>query len=295
MDLLDTYQRDGWVRVSGVIDAARIDNLMTVYRNDLRPCRSKFYRQNTNRYEANSIDSHGHVTNSFLDVHGYERLPHVRQHVLDILFAPALLSTLAEATGHPKFNLMQSMLFDKNAATPPHQDWWYLDSVPNGELAAAWIALEDIPAAAGRFYLMSGTHGMKLHDDLRSLRHDVWLGLMRDFVDNHPEQVEAPEMRKGDVIIWNSRTIHGALPTQDPSLSRKSLTAHYLPDGMSFGNLFVRKDWIDLKSYGKHRYFANQPEYGLVTDVKSRLKVAVYNHPGLMRLARRVQNALNRG
>lgn len=295
MGLADQYRRDGWVKVPGLLDPALIDTLMAVYSQDLLPSASRFFRQNTNRYEPNNVDRYGHVTNSFLDPHHYRGVPRVRQGVLRILFDPALKAALAEATGHPGLNLMQSMLFDKNAATPPHQDWWYLDSVPNGQLAAVWIALEDIPAEAGRFYLMSGTHEMDLHDDLRSLRHDTWLGLMKQYVDSHREDVDAPDMRKGDVIIWNSRTIHGALATQDPALSRKSLTAHYLPEGMAFGNLFVAKDWVAFTQDGPYRYFANQPEYSLGADMKARLKVAVYNNPALMRMARSVQKLLHRG
>ncbi|MFV3128139.1 phytanoyl-CoA dioxygenase family protein [Niveispirillum sp. KHB5.9] len=295
MGLAEDYRRDGWVKVPGLIDSARVDALMAAYADDLLNSPAKFFRQNTNRYEPNRVDAHGHVINSFLDPHHYKRVPRVREGVLQILFDPALKAALAEATGHPGLDLMQSMLFDKNAATPPHQDWWYLDSVPNGQLAAAWIALEDIPAEAGRFYLMSGTHEIELHDDLRSLRHDRWLGLMKDYVDTHPHAVDAPAMRKGDVIIWNSRTIHGALATQDPTLSRKSLTAHYLPEGMAFGNLFVRKDWVAFTQDGPYRYFANQPEYSLGADIKARLKVAVYDSPALMRLARLTQRTLGRG
>ena len=39
--------------------------------------------------------------------------------------------------------MVMSMLFDQNAGTPAHQDC-YLDSLPHGNMTAAWIALEDI-------------------------------------------------------------------------------------------------------------------------------------------------------
>lgn len=286
------YRADGWVKVPGVISAEKVDALMSAYDRDLKPSGSKFYRQNTNRYEGNSIDPYGHVTNSFLDPHNYESIACLRAATLDIFFDERLLEVLTAATGHPRFHLMQSMLFDKNAATPPHQDWWYLDSVPNGQLAAAWIALEDIAPEAGRFYVMSGMHEISLHEDLRSLRHDHWLELMREYVDTNRDKIVAPEMKKGDVIIWNSRTIHGSLPTQDPKFSRKSLTAHYLPAQLKFGNLFVTKDWVKLTRFGDHSYFANQPEYSLLNDAMARIKVATYNNPTLMRAARWVQGRL---
>lgn len=287
--LRDAYERDGWVLVPGAVAPARIDRLMAAYAADLRPSRAKFFRQNTNRYEQNAVDGHGHVTNSFLDPHNYETIPAIREAILDLLFDDGVQRHLAEATGFDRFHLMQSMLFDKNAATPAHQDWWYLDSVPNGRLAAAWIALEDIAEAAGRFYLMSGTHEVVLHQDLRRLRHDDWLALMADYCAANPDRLAAPALARGDMIIWNSRTIHGALPTRDPGRSRKSLTAHFLPADLRFGNLFVAKDWVTLRAYGEHRYFANQPEYSLTNDLKARVKTAIYDNPALMRAARRIQ------
>ncbi len=287
--LLDAYRRDGWVLVPQAVAPARIDRLMVAYAADLRPSGRKFFRQNTNRYEPNAVDAHGHVTNSFLDPHNYESLPAIREAILDLLFDDTLQARLSEATGFSRFHLMQSMLFDKNAATPAHQDWLYLDSVPNGQLAATWIALEDIAEAAGRFYLMSGTHEVALHQDLRRLRHDEWLALMAEYCAANPQRLAAPAMRRGDMIVWNSRTIHGSLPTRDPACSRKSLTAHFLPAELRFGNLFVAKDWVTLRPHGGHSYFANQPEYSLANDLKARVKTAIYDNPALMRMARRLQ------
>lgn len=284
--LSESYLRDGWVLVPQAVAPRHIDQLLAAYETDLKASRRRFFRQNTNRYEPNSVDRHGHVTNAFLDPHNFESLPPIREAIFALLFDGALQGALAEATGFERFHLMQSMLFDKNAETPAHQDWWYLDSVPEGHLAAAWIALEDIAEAAGRFYLMSGTHEVVLHQDLMRLRHSEWLSLLADYCRANPDRLEAPALKKGDVVIWNSRTIHGALPIRDSRYSRKSLTAHFLPAELGFGNLFVRKDWIQLKAQGDHYYFANQPEYSLLNDLKFRLKVAIRNNPTLMRGAR---------
>ena len=53
------------------------------------------------------------------------------------------MEALRRIAGFETFSLMQGMLFDLITATPAHQDWYYLDSVPSGNLIAAWIALED--------------------------------------------------------------------------------------------------------------------------------------------------------
>ena len=93
----------------------------------------------------------------------------------------------------------------------------------------------------------------------------------------------------GDVIFWNSRTIHGALPTLDRAFLRKSLREHYLPENLAFGNLFVTKDWITLSKSWLHKYFANQPEYSARSLILARAKSAMYNRPQLLRPARRLQ------
>ncbi|MGC4062184.1 MAG: phytanoyl-CoA dioxygenase family protein [Aquabacterium sp.] len=283
----DHYDQNGYVIFPSQISPELIDRFLSLYRRDIFKTKTKFYRQNTNVYDCNRYTSHDHVIQSFLDVHNYKRFPEFRQAALDIFFSPHLLSALTQATGHRQHNLMQSMLFDANAATPPHQDWWYLDTVPNGNLMGIWIALEDIHEDAGRFYVLPGSQNIHLHE--ANLPHSEWLQRMRSHLDAHPEQLYAPPLKKGDVLIWNSRTIHGSLATKDLRHSRKSLTAHFMPSSMTFGNLFTAKPWIEYERYGEFQYFANQPEHSLKAEMVSKLKVAVYDSPRLMRLVRKFQ------
>jgi len=205
-----------------------------------------------------------------------------------VYFSEPMLSALREITGARDVRLMQSMLFDLNTATAPHQDCWYLDSVPSGRLLAAWIALEDIDERAGRFFVLPDSCDAELHAE--GMPHSEWLRRLRVHVDAHSAEAYAPALRKGDVLFWSSRAIHGALPTQDERFSRKSLTAHYLPEGEVFGNIWKRKDFVKFDTWQGHEHFANQPEYSVVSDLVSRGKRLLYNHPKLMQLARRFQS-----
>lgn len=281
------YQENGYVVVPGLIHQEHIDQLMFFYERDILKSKAKFYRQNTNVYDLNRYTSAGHVIQSFLDVHHYKRFPEFRQAALDLYFSDSMKAGLSAVTGYGKHNLMQSMLFDANAATPPHQDWWYLDSVPNGKLLGAWIALEDIHEDAGRFYVMPGTQNVCLHE--ANLPHSEWLVRLRKYMNEHADNISAPALKRGDVLFWNSRTIHGALETRDQKYSRKSLTAHFMPADMTFGNLFTSKPWIQYENVGDNLYFANQPEHSLKAELVSKLKVAVYDSPRLMKLARKFQ------
>jgi phytanoyl-CoA hydroxylase len=44
----------------------------------------------------------------------------------------------------------------------------------------------------------------------------------------------APALSKGDVLSWAAKTIHGSLRTTEPMLSRRSFTAHFIPDRSRF-------------------------------------------------------------
>jgi ectoine hydroxylase-related dioxygenase (phytanoyl-CoA dioxygenase family) len=66
----------------------------------------------------------------------------------------------------------------------------------------AWIALEDIEEDGGRFYVIPQTHKTVMHES--GMPHSVWLVRMKEYGDTHADKVFAPELKKGDVVFWNS-------------------------------------------------------------------------------------------
>lgn len=288
-DLCTHYDRHGYVVVRNLLPPHVISRLLDLYRRDIVPSRHPFFRQNTNAYQRNELTDHGFVRQSFLDIHDYAKYAEFSAVARDVFSHQALLECLASITGVQTVRLMQTMLFDLNAATPAHQDWYYLDSAPGGRLIAAWIALEDIDERAGRFYVMPGSQHMDFEPRRAGRTHAEWLAVIKDYVADHPDALSAPALRAGDVLFWNSRTIHGSLETQDQRFSRKSLTAHYLPDGLEFGNLFTVKRNIEYKSHGPLSYYRNQPDYSLWNRFKFSVKVRAYNNPAARETLRAVR------
>ena len=291
-DLRNYYDEEGYCVCRNLIPHHLIDRLVQRYEEDIVPSDYPFFRQNTDTYERNRYTEHGYVKQSFLDIHDYEKFSAFSLCAREIFTSAAIRHALQAVTGFDDFNLMQTMLFDANTESVPHQDWWYLDSVPNGHLLGAWIALEDIDERAGRFYVLPKSFSVDLHSDTPDMKHIDWLERIEAYVKDHANERVAPALSKGDVLFWNSRTIHGALPTRDPSYSRKSLTAHYLPSHMSFGNLFIKKDFIQYKSHNGMKFFRNQPDYSWINRVKSGVKKSIYDSPALMRNVRRLQRFL---
>lgn len=287
----DHYSEHGYVVLRGIVPQTAIDALLDFYRKQIVPSRYPFFRQNTNAYEANKLSASGYVQQAFLDIHDYTRFPQFSTAARDIYCAPYMIEALRRVCGFESFALMQTMLFDMNTETPPHQDWYYLDSAPAGNLVAAWIALEHIDKRAGRFYVLPRSQSLDF--EAKSGRsHAQWLAAIRSYVDRHSEQISAPELCAGDVLLWNSRTVHGSLPTQDPAYSRKSLTAHYLPTGFEFGNLFSVKSNLQYKQYAGVSYYRNQPDFSRWNRLKFAIKTRAYNYPLLRESLRTARDAL---
>jgi phytanoyl-CoA hydroxylase len=169
LTLQDYYRANGYVVIPQLIPNDSIDALLNIYKRDIIPSKYPFFRQNTNRYEANEINEFGYVKQAFLDIHDYQNFTEFSAIAKKNFCGVEIHQALKEITGSKACNLMQTMLFDANTETTPHQDWWYLDSVPNGHLLGVWIALEDIEEKAGRFFVMPKTITVDLHSDTPDL------------------------------------------------------------------------------------------------------------------------------
>ena len=55
-------------------------------------------------------------------------------------------------------------------------------------------------------------------------------------------EIRAPKLNKGDVLFWNSWTIHGSLKSNSKTSSRRSITNHVIPNQ----DLFLKLQSIKL-------------------------------------------------
>ena len=151
----------------------------------------------------------------------------------NILVCKALKSILGE-----KPKIVQSMYFAGNSATWEHQDSYYLDSEKIGLMTAGWLALEEIKADAGRFFICPESHKIDLGrqniENNIADNHDKYIAKVVSIIKSKNMPIKAPYMTTGDVLFWNSWTIHGSLDSQSKTHSRSSITMHAIPESHKF-------------------------------------------------------------
>jgi ectoine hydroxylase-related dioxygenase (phytanoyl-CoA dioxygenase family) len=105
------------------------------------------------------------------------------------------------------------------------------------QLAAAWIALEDVHPDAGPLAYYPGSHRIPKFDwgnasgliySSDAPRNELDF---RDHIDNEcarkglKREVVVP--RKGDVFLWHGALAHAGSPVRNPALTRRSFVVHY--------------------------------------------------------------------
>ena len=192
-----------------------------------------YYSQSVNKWLQPTVNAHNHLVVSILNPSKHTHLGTLSKSVQKIIYSQEVLCALrALFPESPNFVCWQDMLFDFSTGTVPHRDTWYLDTSPPGSLVGAWIALEDISLDSGAFYVVPSSHNISSSDELLE-DHSLYVKQIRESLRNSNVPIRPLTVPAGSLILWHSSLIHGSTPNIDPSLSRKSITAHYYPLGMA--------------------------------------------------------------
>lgn len=226
------YEAQGYVVRHRVVPDALIDACVEVYERDVLAYQQPLLRQSTFR-ERHALSADGAMTNALLNPHSLKGpLEHAARAIRAITDCRPLADALTETTGFAAHSVLQTMMFEQSI-TEPHQDWVYLDSRPAGHLVAAWIALEDISPEASRFFVVPGSQGFQRRFTREQVLNGDYTQAMQAVVDEIADQITVPMLSKGDVLFWNSGTIHGSIEGRDPARTRRSLACHFLPQGFA--------------------------------------------------------------
>lgn len=258
------FATDGYVIFKNVIPIDLINKVLKELEN-LKKTNKKYISQNTHRVYSfkNTLDDNGFLVNSIQSPSRHVMLGKLRKNIIEILTHENLFMAISSLSpGNSQYICWQDMLFDKSTGTIDHRDVYYLDTWPVGKMNAAWIAMEDIDKDCGTFHVWKGSHLSYDPNEIKSTAGKDVIQATEKLIKDKKLKKTSAIINKGDVLIWNSLTLHGSDNPLRKGLSRKSLTAHYYPVGSYRSDGKNRKDLINdiskMKSYGsKNIYFAN--------------------------------------
>jgi phytanoyl-CoA hydroxylase len=236
----DYYDREGYVVFRNLIPSELCDQARLAFEQEVKPYKGYMYRQTTSGSpEKHIFTESGYVLNSILNIQdlNIETFPQFQEISLSIITHSKMYDAVKTILGEPG-KLVQSMYFEGNPSTWAHQDTYYLDSTKVGEMTAAWIAIEDIQPGAGRFYIYPGSHKIDVVKNRGNFdiafNHYQYKSFILNAIKKYGLECRAPVMRKGDVLFWSAKTIHGSLETRQPAYSRCSFTAHFIHESAGF-------------------------------------------------------------
>jgi phytanoyl-CoA hydroxylase len=157
-----------------------------------------------------------------------------------LAFSPVATSFLEELFGAPPA-LIQSLTFWKSSEQAIHQDFSYVHHHRRlGELAAAWIPLEDIHPDAGPLVYYKGSHlpdQLGFYDwgqgsilasrDADQSVYDGYTNHLERIIEERNLQPSIFLPKRGDLLLWHGALIHGGTPMRNPELTRRSFVSHY--------------------------------------------------------------------
>jgi phytanoyl-CoA hydroxylase len=250
------YQQNGYLVIRNLIPTELCDRARSVFAQEIKPFDGYLYRQpSSGAAEKHILTDHGYMLNSILNIQNLnkKKFPAFQKTILEIITHRNLYEAVQTILGEPGI-IVQSMYFEGNPATWPHQDTYYLDSTRIGEMTAVWIALEDIHPGAGRFFVYPGSHTIDMANnggdfDI-AFNHLKYKELVLNVVKKYDLECRAPALQKGDVLFWASKTIHGSLETSQPQFSRSSITTHFIPESADFLQFQSRQKKLMLRQVG---------------------------------------------
>lgn len=217
-------------------------------------------------YSSESFDRYESVFDLYVN---FESARRVCFHPVVLRFLELLFETPPVA--------FQQLLFQRSNQHPIHQDTAYVCLEAPLQMAATWIALEDVVPGRGELTYYEGSHRIAHHffrdgskrfspavDDEQAARRHVLaeaerLGCVkRDFL-----------AKKGDVLVWAADLAHGSNPRTRPDHeTRMALVTHYCPTSTRPFYFRFLPENRGIQAYGEvahmASYYYSLPARGIV-------------------------------
>jgi hypothetical protein len=233
----EVYARDGIVQIPGLINIDNIDQVKSVYMNQVLTDQSLAI--------DDGVPDDDPLARYPRFVHPHRRTDiEAGRLALELMLDSRILNVVNALIG-PALGA-QSMFYFK----PPgargqamHQDNTFLRAHPETCLAA-WIAVDDVDAENGGLAVVPGSHQVELVCPEEADLSESFTNAEVPIPDGL-SKVQT-KMKAGDVLFFHGSVVHGSRPNTTTDRFRRSLIFHYIPEDSTeiaaFYNPLVRPD-----------------------------------------------------
>lgn len=259
--LIKTWHKDGYAIMPGAIDPALIDAYQTQIKTLSAAQPSPLLMTSAALDAPKHYDaSIARETKSIRIVDDYVYCEGSRA----LLFHSRLKWFLQAVFERPAM-LTQSLRFEKGSEQALHQDTAFVRMTSAMQLAAVWIALEDIRPGSGELIYLPGSHRwegflfsgrFKHYDEARDGPQQLadWHQWILDEAKSRNVKPVKFSPKKGDVFFWHAALAHGGGEITVPGASRLSLVGHYCPQGVRPLYHFYKPSQRKIYTDGENKY-----------------------------------------
>jgi phytanoyl-CoA hydroxylase len=208
------YDKNGWIMVPKVFTESEVLDVLERLKLFIATNKEKFLDR-----EINYVDG---VVNSLHCLHKYEDpfFKKIQENQEIKKFISYLLEDEAECRGGEAF-LKPAQ---KGLPSPMHQDNYYW-CVDEDRALTCWIALDDVDASNGGVNYYSGSHKLGVLAHEASYAPGSSQKIKPELLKNLGQPV-CPTLKKGDMLIHHSLTVHGS-SANTSGRSRRGMTIQY--------------------------------------------------------------------
>lgn len=129
----------------------------------------------------------------------------------------------AEVLVHPRTIARVMIPSPRVHATPAHQDFIHVQG--SARCVTSWIPLGDCPRELGSLTVLAGSH----RDGVLSYREAKGAGDLEAYLCERGYRWHETDLAAGDILLFNSLTVHRALPNRTGDRVRLSVDYRYQP------------------------------------------------------------------
>ncbi len=229
------WQDNGYLVLKGFYEADKVDSVSQLV--------DELWEKRKSISQSIVIDTDLHVTNKRQHISMARKEHRAKPYKINDLYLEfPIIREVALGSGLGKILcellkdkpvICNSLNFERGSEQGFHTDSLYMTPRSGLNLAAAWIALEDVSQNAGPLTYYPGSHKIPpFHfssGKMNAIPNEMskYDSYMMAEIQKRGLKKEEFTPKKGDILFWHSQLYHGGSAIHDLSLTRKSLIIHY--------------------------------------------------------------------